>query len=207
MSLVVLKRSKKWDNDFGTTFKHIIIILHGNQGTCYICIKLSIRTTVPLCNEIIQNLAAKTEPPQPLTLYSLHYAHTHTIHHPCQSSFQKCAASTDTSPATPQQKKIKMNTLTGNLMFCWRCITVHQYSKTNKMHILYSVYYELTATTCFKHYLLIFGRHCTNNSYTHCVSCQLVATSSTPNLVTTNRHNMHTIYKLLFVERLLKMSR
>jgi hypothetical protein len=30
-----------------------------------------------------------------------------------------------------------------------------QYSKTNEMHFLYSVYYELTSSTCFEHYLLI----------------------------------------------------
>jgi hypothetical protein len=36
-----------------------------------------------------------------------------------------------------------------NLMFCWSCIVVYQYSKTNDMHFLYSIYYELTASTCF----------------------------------------------------------
>jgi hypothetical protein len=30
------------------------------------------------------------------------------------------------------------------------------YSKTNEMHSWYSVYYELTVSTCFEHYLLVF---------------------------------------------------
>jgi hypothetical protein len=52
-----------------------------------------------------------------------------------------------------------------------------QYSRTNKMHILYSVYHELTACTCFEHYLLIFSRCYTNNNwYTACVLCLLAAT-------------------------------
>jgi hypothetical protein len=57
-----------------------------------------------------------------------------------------------------------------NVIFCWLCIVVYQYSKTNEMHFLYSIYYELTAYVCFEHYLLIFRRHCTNNNwYTACV--------------------------------------
>jgi hypothetical protein len=44
------------------------------------------------------------------------------------------------------------------------------------MHFLYLVYYELTACTCFEHYLLIFRRRCINNSwYTAGVLCRLVA--------------------------------
>jgi hypothetical protein len=43
------------------------------------------------------------------------------------------------------------------LMFCWTCIVVYQYSKTNHMNLLNSVYFELTASTCFEHYLLISG--------------------------------------------------
>jgi hypothetical protein len=35
-------------------------------------------------------------------------------------------------------------------------ININQYSKTNQMHFLYSIYYELRASTCFEHYLLIF---------------------------------------------------
>jgi hypothetical protein len=45
-----------------------------------------------------------------------------------------------------------------NLMFCWPCIIIYQYSKTNEMHSLYSVYYELSASTCSQHYLLILRR-------------------------------------------------
>jgi hypothetical protein len=63
-----------------------------------------------------------------------------------------------------------------------------QHSKTNKMHFLYSIYYELTASTCFKHYLLIFR-------------------SGTPILVAANRHNTHAIYRMWFVQRPLKMSK
>jgi hypothetical protein len=40
-------------------------------------------------------------------------------------------------------------------------ICVFQYSRTNKMHFLFSVHYELTASTCFKHYVLIIRRHYT----------------------------------------------
>jgi hypothetical protein len=45
------------------------------------------------------------------------------------------------------------------------------------MLFLYSVYYELTACTCFEHYLLIFRRRCINNCwYIACVLCRLAAT-------------------------------
>jgi hypothetical protein len=48
------------------------------------------------------------------------------------------------------------------LMFCWPCIIIYQYSRTNKMHFLYSVYYELTASTCFEPFFLIVRRRCRN---------------------------------------------
>jgi hypothetical protein len=52
-----------------------------------------------------------------------------------------------------------------------------QYSMTNKMYHLYPLYYELTASTCFAHYLLIIRKRCTNsNWYTACLLCQLAAT-------------------------------
>jgi hypothetical protein len=41
----------------------------------------------------------------------------------------------------------------------------HQDSKTEEMHFLYSVYYELAASTCFEHYLLIFRRRRTNSDF------------------------------------------
>jgi hypothetical protein len=100
-----------------------------------------------------------------------------------------------------------------HLMFCWPCIAVYQYSKTNKMHFLYSVYYELMASTCFQHHLLIFRRCCTNNSwYVACVLCLLAATRIevelvTPILVAANIHNTHTTHQLLFLQCLLKMSK
>jgi hypothetical protein len=47
----------------------------------------------------------------------------------------------------------------------------------NRTKFLFSVYYELTASTCFKHYLPIIRRHCIhNNWYIACVLCQLAAT-------------------------------
>jgi hypothetical protein len=52
-----------------------------------------------------------------------------------------------------------------------------QYRKTNEMHFLYSIYYELTTSTCFEHYLLNFRRRCTNkNWYIVCVLCMLAST-------------------------------
>jgi hypothetical protein len=77
-------------------------------------------------------------------------------------------------------------------------IRAYQRSETNEMHCLYSVYYELTACTCFEHYWLMFRRRCTNNIwYTACVLCRMVAAS---------RHNTHAVYQMLFVRRLLEMS-
>jgi hypothetical protein len=76
------------------------------------------------------------------------------------------------------------------------CILVRQYSKTNEMHFLRSIFYELTASTCFEHNLLIFIS----------VGCYQ-GWSSTPTLVAANRHNTHAKYQLLFVHRLLKMSK
>jgi hypothetical protein len=60
--------------------------------------------------------------------------------------------------------------------------------RPNKMHPLYSVYYELTPSTCFKHYLLIFWRHCIiNNWVILCVLC------STPTLVAAGQRNTPTV--------------
>jgi hypothetical protein len=45
------------------------------------------------------------------------------------------------------------------------------------MHFLFSVYYELTASTCFEHYLLIIRKHCIDkNWYILCVLCRLSVT-------------------------------
>jgi hypothetical protein len=53
----------------------------------------------------------------------------------------------------------------------------NQYGKTSEMHFLYAVYYELTAFTCFEHYLLIFRRRSTNNNrYFAYVLCLFAAT-------------------------------
>jgi hypothetical protein len=77
----------------------------------------------------------------------------------------------------PRSATVFSDPQTINLMFCWPCIVVYQYSKTNEMQFLYSVYYELTASTYFEHYLLIFRRRCTSNSwYFACVLCRLAVT-------------------------------
>jgi hypothetical protein len=45
------------------------------------------------------------------------------------------------------------------------------------MHFLYSVYCEVTASTCFRQYLLVFRRHCVHNiRYILCVLGMLAAT-------------------------------
>jgi hypothetical protein len=72
--------------------------------------------------------------------------------------------------------------------------TVYQYSKTNEMQFLYSVYYELTTSTYFEHYLLIFRRRSTNNNWY--IACVLCLFHSNPG---GNRHNTHAVYQLLFV--------
>jgi hypothetical protein len=72
--------------------------------------------------------------------------------------------------------------------------------KTNAMHILYSVYYELTDGTCFEHNLLNFRRRCTNDNLGHCVRVMLHPCA-------TKRHNTHEVDRLLFVQRLLKMRK
>jgi hypothetical protein len=46
---------------------------------------------------------------------------------------------------------------------------LYQYRRTNKMQFLYSVYNELTASTCFDHYLILFRRHCINKIDILCV--------------------------------------
>jgi hypothetical protein len=44
------------------------------------------------------------------------------------------------------------------------------------MHFLHAIYYELTASTCFEHYLLIFrGRFINNIWYIACAVCRLAA--------------------------------
>jgi hypothetical protein len=81
------------------------------------------------------------------------------------------------------------------------------------MHFLFSFYYELTAATCFEHYLLIIRRHCIQQ-LVYFVRIAWVGWllpglewSSTPNLVAANSHNTHAIYQVLFVQHLLMMSK
>jgi hypothetical protein len=55
------------------------------------------------------------------------------------------------------------------------------------MCFLYSVYNELTAFTCFEHYLLIFRRRYLNsNWYIACVLCRVAATGAEV------EHTLHT---------------
>jgi hypothetical protein len=57
-------------------------------------------------------------------------------------------------------------------------VSKYQYSKTNGMPFVYSIYYDVTASTCIDQYLLIFRRRYTNNNwYFACVLCLLPATT------------------------------
>jgi hypothetical protein len=111
---------------------------------------------------------------------------------------------------TPSQHSSKWNSqailLIWNLhMFCWPFIVRIQYSRTNKMHLLFSVYYQLTACTRFEHYLLIIRGHCIhNNLYILCILCQLAAS---PALIAASWHNTHKIYQLLYMQCPLMMSK
>jgi hypothetical protein len=65
-----------------------------------------------------------------------------------------------------QKSNIIAKTLYNSSFLCYEIfwdnnICVFQYSRTNKMHLLFSVYYELRASTCFKHYVLIIRSHYT----------------------------------------------
>jgi hypothetical protein len=78
-----------------------------------------------------------------------------------------------------------------------------QYCRNNKMHLLYSVYYELTACTCFEHYLLINRRNCIyKNWIIWCVLCWRAAIR-----VGVPLHNTHAIYQLLYMQCLLMLSK
>jgi hypothetical protein len=85
-------------------------------------------------------------------------------------------------------------------------LTMHHnisYSWSKKMHYMFSVYCELTASTCFEHYLFIIRRHCIyNNWYIACVLCWLAASR-----VAASWHNTHKIYQLLYMQCLLMMSK
>jgi hypothetical protein len=87
-------------------------------------------------------------------------------------------------------------------MFCWWCIVMFHYSKTNEIHFLYSSYYELMASTYFVHCLLIFWRSCMNNNwYTACVLCLLAATrNSNPgsSQQTWHAHNIPIVHAVPF---------
>jgi hypothetical protein len=83
-------------------------------------------------------------------------------------------------------------------MLCWPRIVVNQYSTTNEMHLWYSVYYELTASTCSEHYLLIFRRRYTNNWYIACVLCLLAATRIGVELLIHNKLNTKRASRLFY---------
>jgi hypothetical protein len=46
-------------------------------------------------------------------------------------------------------------------LFCWPCIIVHQYNKTNVMHFSFNLL-RIKVSTSFEHYLLILRRRSTN---------------------------------------------
>jgi hypothetical protein len=84
--------------------------------------------------------------------------------------------------------------------------------ESTRCSFLYSVYYELTASTRFKRYLLIFRRRYTNNNW--CIArvlCLLAANRVEvplqPTLAAASRHNKQKVYQLLSIQRLLKMSK
>jgi hypothetical protein len=71
---------------------------------------------------------------------------------------------------------------------------LQQLSETNQMHFLYSIYYELTASTCFEHYLITCRRRNTNNNwYFACVLCLLAATRVGVELVTSLRSEVYDV--------------
>jgi hypothetical protein len=70
-----------------------------------------------------------------------------------------------------------MCTVLNVLLTVQRSMYVYQYIRTDRMHCWYAVYCELTVSTCFEHYLLIFRRRYINsNWYTVWVFCRLAAT-------------------------------
>jgi hypothetical protein len=75
-----------------------------------------------------------------------------------------------------------------NIMFCWLCIIVYQYSETNVMHFLF--YLLRSDSTCLEHYFLILKRRCTKD-------CTKIRDNSNPGAA--NWHNKHAIYQVPFV--------
>jgi hypothetical protein len=77
--------------------------------------------------------------------------------------------------------------------FCWPCVTTRQHSRTNRMHCLYSVCYELTA--CTRYMLWALFAHLQEALYIQqfvyivCVLCQLAASG-----LAVSRHITHTQY-------------
>jgi hypothetical protein len=91
-----------------------------------------------------------------------------------------------------------------NLMFCWPCIIVYQYNETNMMHF-WSNLLRIKASACFEHYLLTLRRCCTNGVWyiAWYIGCGTIAVA----LQTPNWHYTHAMYQMLFVQRLLRMSK
>jgi hypothetical protein len=96
-------------------------------------------------------------------------------------------------------------TYTGSLMFCWPCNIIHQYNRTNKMHFLFSVYYNSLPLHVSSTYLPIIRRHCIYKNWY--ILYVLWETSSTLTLLAASRHNMHKIYQLLHIQCLQMMSK
>jgi hypothetical protein len=97
-----------------------------------------------------------------------------------------------------------------NLMFCWLCIVVYQYSKTNEMHFPYSILLWISSLYMFRALLARLQGALRKQQLVYCVRVKSVGRyhdlSSTPTLVAANRHYTHAVYQLLFVQCLLKMT-
>jgi hypothetical protein len=71
------------------------------------------------------------------------------------------------------------------------------------MLFLYSVYYEVSASTCLEHYLFIFRRRCINNWYIAGVLYMLAAARTELELGQfhsnpgSSRHNTHARFQLM----------
>jgi hypothetical protein len=61
--------------------------------------------------------------------------------------------------------------LVRGILFVWHGSTVGLISIVGPTSCTFLVYYELTTSTCFEHYLLIFRRHCIHNWYILCIVC------------------------------------
>jgi hypothetical protein len=75
------------------------------------------------------------------------------------------------------------------LMFCWPCIVIYQYNKTNKMHCLLLVYLPYI------------------QQLVHFVRIMLSGSSEGLTTLAASRHNLHKISQLLYIQYLQMMSK